>query len=79
MRRMLLRMLQDGSRMFQDGFKDHPGDFSSLWREGAPGCSRMARGCPRMVLRIILGISPGCGVSDLQDARGWLEDAPGWF
>ena len=29
-----------------------------------------------MVLRIILGILPRYGVSDLQDARGWLEDAP---
>ena len=76
MRRILLRMLQDGSRMFQDGSKDHPGDFSSLWHEGTPGCSRMARGCSRMVLRIILGILPRYGVSDLQDARGWLEDAP---
>ena len=31
-----------------------------------------------MVLRIILGIFPGCGASELQDARGWVEDAPGW-
>ena len=41
-------MLQDGSRMPQDGLKDHPGDFSWI------------------------------GASELQDARGWLEDAPGW-
>ena len=38
MQRILLRMLQDGSRMLQDGSKDHPGDFSSLWHEGTPGC-----------------------------------------
>ena len=44
---MTSRMLEDGSRMPQDGLKDHPGDFS------------------------------GCGASDLQDARGWHEDAPG--
>ena len=31
-----------------------------------------------MVLRIILRIFPGCGASELQDARGWVEDAPGW-
>ena len=75
---MLLRMLQDGSRMFQDGFKDHPGDFSSLSHEGAPRCSRTASGWPRMALRIILGIFPGCSASELQDARGWHEDAPRW-
>ena len=44
--RVSFRMLEDGSRMPQDGLKDHPGDFS---------------------------------MDDLQDARGWLEDAPGWF
>ena len=31
-----------------------------------------------MVLRIILGIFLGCGSSELQDARGWVEDAPEW-
>ena len=24
------------------------------------------------------GDFPGCGASELQDARGWHEDAPGW-
>ena len=24
------------------------------------------------------GDFPGCSASDLQDVRGWLEDAPGW-
>ena len=76
--RVSSRMLEDGSRMPQDGLKDHPGNFSSRWREGAPRCSRMGRGCPRMVLRIILAIFPGCGASELQDARGWVEDTPGW-
>ena len=32
-----------------------------------------------MVLRIILGIFPCDGAAgELQDARGWVEDAPGW-
>ena len=31
-----------------------------------------------MVLRIILGIFPGCGASELQDAPGW-QDYPGDF
>ena len=31
--RVTSRMLQDGSRMPQDGLKDHPGDFSWMWRE----------------------------------------------
>ena len=42
------RMLQDGSRIAQDGFKDRLGDF------------------------------PGCGVSEFQDASGWVQDGPGW-
>ena len=25
------RMLQDGSRIAQDGFKDHPGDLDAVW------------------------------------------------
>ena len=29
-------MLQDGLRMFQDGFKDHSGDFFALQHERAP-------------------------------------------
>ena len=47
--RVTSRMLQDGSRMPQDGFKDHPGDFSWIgasdiqdapgWVEDAPGWS----------------------------------------
>ena len=39
-------MLQDGSRLAQDGFKDLLGDF------------------------------PGCGVSEFQDARGWVQGWP---
>ena len=51
-------MLQDGSRMAQDGFKDHPGDFPGcgVSDHPVPGCSRMGQGWPRMALRIILGI-----------------------
>ena len=71
------RMLQDGSRMAKDGPKDHPriypGCDECFW-----GCFGMARGCSRMVLRIILGIFPRYGVRELQDAPGWLEDVPGW-
>ena len=57
-------MLQDGSRMAQDGFKDHPGDFPGCGVcefQDAPG---WVQGWPRMALRIILG----CGVC------GWF----GW-
>ena len=68
---MTPRMLEDGSRMPQDGLKDHLGDFSWMRCEWPLGCSRMARGCFKMVLRIILGIFPGCGASELKDARGW--------
>ena len=31
--RVTSRMLQDGSRMPQDGLKDHPGDFFRMRRE----------------------------------------------
>ena len=39
----------------------------------------MGQGWPRMVLRIILGSCGGCGVSEFQDAPGWVKDGPGWF
>ena len=25
------------------------------------------------------GDFPGCGVSEFQDAPGWVKDGPGWF
>ena len=49
-------MLWDGSRMDQDGLKDHPGDFPGCGVsefQDAPGC---VQGWPRMALRIVLGI-----------------------
>ena len=67
---MSSRLLDDGSRMPQDDLKDHPGDFPGWARVS----SMMGRGCPRMVLSI-MEIVLGCGASNLQDARGWHEDA----
>ena len=65
------RKLQDGSRMAQDGLKDHPGILWWMRRQRVLGCSRMGQGCPRMVLRIILGFLGGCGMSKFQEAPGW--------
>ena len=31
-----------------------------------------------MVLRIILGFFPECGVNFFKDAPGWSEDGQGW-
>ena len=60
-----------GSRMVQDGLKDHPGILWWMRRQRVPGCSRMGRGWSRMVLRIILGFLGGCGMSKFQEALGW--------
>ena len=57
--------------MAQDGLKDHPGILWWMRRQRVPGCSRMGQGCPRMVLRIILGFLGGCGMSKFQEAPGW--------
>ena len=53
----------------------HPGPSADFLEEGL-GWSRMARGWPRMVLRIILGFFPGCDVSSFQDGRGWSRGWP---
>ena len=57
--------------MAQDGLKDHPGILWWMRRQRVLGCSRMGQGCPRMVLRIILGFLGGCGMSKFQEAPGW--------
>ena len=62
---------QEAPGWLQDGLKDHPEILWWMRRQRVVGCPRMSQGCPRMVLRIILGFLGGCGMSKFQEAPGW--------
>ena len=71
--RVSSRMLQDGSRMAQDGLKDHPGDFPGcMWVSSLQDGSRMAQDG----FKDHPGDFPGCGVCEFQDAPGWVQGWP---